>query len=338
VTRRALVGVATAALVLLAGACADDDGEAPAGSSAPATSTRTTAPPPPPALPDGAAWDRDFPDPFVVTVDGVHHAYSTTSGGLETPHLSSPDLTGWDGPDDALDGVAPWATASSTWAPTLLHREGRYLLYFTAQVTGTDRHCIGVAAATSPAGPFTHDQGEPLLCPHDMGGAIDPSPFVDDDGTAWLLWKNDGITLRRESAIWSQPLSADGRSLAGDPTPLIATDQRWEYPHVEAPSMARAGDTYWLAYSGNWWNQAAYGIGLARCASPNGPCDKPYDAPVIASGPGAEGPGGAEFFRDRSGRLLIAYHAWLDEPGYPGHRALHVEPVTVEGETLELGR
>jgi hypothetical protein len=25
--------------------------------------------------------------------------------------------------------------------------------------------------------------------------------------------------------------------------------------------------------------------------------------------------------------VLLAFHAWLDEPGYPGHRALHLATV-----------
>ena len=91
--------------------------------------------------------------------------------------------------------------------------------------------------------------------------------------------------------------------------------------------MAVVDGTYWLAYSANWWNQAAYGVGLARCESVAGPCTKPWDHPVLASSPGRFGPGGAEFFRGGAGELLVAYHAWLDEPGYPGHRALHLAPV-----------
>jgi hypothetical protein len=137
--------------------------------------------------------------------------------------------------------------------------------------------------------------------------------------------------LRQQSAIWSQRLSNDGRELVGMPVKLIATDQTWEYPHVEAPSMARIGDAYWLLYSGNWWDDAAYGIGLARCETPTGPCVKPFDGPVVASAPGAQGPGGAEFFVDGTGRLLVAYHAWLGTPGYPGHRALFIARVDTSG-------
>ncbi|MCZ7525294.1 MAG: hypothetical protein M5U14_02220 [Acidimicrobiia bacterium] len=95
--------------------------------------------------------------------------------------------------------------------------------------------------------------------------------------------------------------------------------------------MARVGGRYWLAYSGNWWNQDAYGVGLARCESPRGPCEKPFDHAVLVTRPGAEGPGGLEFFRDAAGTLRVVYHAWLDTPGYPGSRALWIDGVDVSG-------
>lgn len=297
------------------------------------SSTVTTEPLDPPVLPSGPAWPLDFPDPFLLGDDRLHHAYATTSGFFQTQYLQAPDLSAWDGPREVLPDAPPWAVPLSVWAPAVLERGDGAVLYFTAQVGGTDMHCIASAVGASPSGPFEHLDDEPLLCPTELGGSIDPSPFVDVDQTLHLLWKNDGVTLRQESAIWSQRLSADGRSLVGEPALLIRTDQRWEYPHVEAPSMARIGDEYWLLYSGNWWNQGAYGIGAARCTSPRGPCEKPFDGPVLTSRAGAFGPGGAEFFRDRSGRLLVAYHAWLSEPGYPGHRALHV----AEAEVLGIG-
>lgn len=284
----------------------------------------------PPSIPTGPAFVHDFPDPFILWTGNEYHAMSTSSGLLLVQHLDAPDFTDWVGPNELLASTPTWATPYSTWAPALLSIGDRHLLYFTAQVAGTSMHCISVAVADSLDGPYRDPRRTPMLCPATAGGAIDPSPFVDRDGSAWLLWKNDGITLRRESAIWSQRLSSDGTALVGEPTELIATDQTWEYPHVEAPSMARVGDTYWLVYSGNWWNSAAYGVGLARCAGPTGPCTKPFDHPVLASRPGAEGPGGAEFFVDATGRLLVAYHAWLDTPGYPGHRALFVALVDAD--------
>ena len=292
------------------------------------TSTSTTIASP--ELPEGPSFDRDFPDPFVTWTGTGYHAVSTASGFVQLPHLDGRDLGHWSGPTDLLDETPLWATPLSTWAPAVLHAGDRYLVYFTAEIRGTKTHCVSVASGPTIDGPFRDERAEPLLCPQALGGAIDPSPFVDRDGSSWLLWKNDGVTLRRESGIWSQRLSDDGLQLVGEPVELIATDQNWEFPHVEAPSMVRVGSTYWLAYSGNWWNQPAYGIGLARCASPAGPCTKPFDHALLSSRPGREGPGGGEFFTDSAGRLLLAFHAWLDTPGYPGHRALFVVAVTLD--------
>ena len=302
----------------------------------PAASPPTTDPPvttstssvttlgPPPDLSADPVWDLDFPDPFVLATLGRHYAFATTSGRIQVQRLDAGSLEDWRGPSEVLPDLPSWASDYSSWAPALLASGDGYLLYYTARVEGTDQHCISYAEGSEPDGPFVDDSERPWLCPVDLGGAIDPSPFVDADGAVHLLWKNDGVTLRRESAIWSQPLTRDGRSFVGEPVRLIETDQDWEYPHIEAPSMARVDGTYWLAYSANWWNQPAYGVGLARCTSPTGPCEKPFDGPVLASTDGAQGPGGAEFFVDERGRVLWAYHAWTDEPGYPGHRALHV--------------
>lgn len=293
--------------------------------SAPAA-PMTTGPTAPPADPIGLrVWEHDFPDPFVLVVDGEYYAYATQAGSLHIQRLRGESPSDWHDLGEALVELPGWAAPLSTWAPSVLPVPGGYVLYYAALVAGTETHCIGAASATAPGGPFADRSSEPFHCPIDAGGAIDPSPFVDRDGRAFLLWKNDGVTLRQDSAIWSLPLTADGAA-AGTSTQLIATDQAWELPHVEAPSMVERAGTYWLAYSGNWWNQAAYGVGLARCESPAGPCTKPMDGPVLRSAPGMLGPGGLELFHDRDGTLLAAFHAWREDPGYPGDRALWIAP------------
>jgi len=354
------VSAAAILLALVAAACTTD-GESSVPSNgtttvpeprltAPATAPPTSTPPtstPPTATgepvrylaPSDAGttvWPNNFPDPFVLVADDTLHAFSTASGLVNIPHLTGTDVDDWTGPDDALIATADWARGLSTWAPAILATDDRYVLYSAPLVRGTDQHCVSVAVADHPAGPYLDDSAQPFLCPRDLGGAIDPSPFVDTDGTPYLLWKNDGITLRREASIWIQPLRDDGLALAGPAVRLIDTDQTWEFPHVEAPSMTRRPDgTYWLAYSGNWWNQPAYGIGLARCASATGPCTKPFDGPIVASGPGAEGPGGAEFF-DHEG-LHIAFHAWNGPVGDNAARVLRVATLDLDGNDHVVG-
>lgn len=306
--------------------------------AAPSTAVPATSPTAPAALATGEVWPLDFPDPFVLAADGSYHAFGTTSGRIQVQRLDAADGATWTGPDEALVAEPAWAIPRSAWAPAVLEVEDGYVLYYAVGVAGTDQHCISVADAPTPTGPYRDESTEPLVCPADTGGAIDANPFRDEDGSLHLLWKNDGITLRSESRIWSQMLSADGRRTIGPPRALIATDQAWEFPHVEAPSMLLAGDTYWLAYSANWWNQEAYGIGLARCETVMGPCTKPFDGPILSSAPEQFGPGGAELFIDDTGRPLLVYHAWRDEPGYPGHRALHIEPIDLDADPPVVGR
>lgn len=322
----------------LAVACSGHRHPAPRATSPSAATTSTKAgTQPTPAFPPGRAWENDFPDPYVVVVDGVYYAFATESGLLHIQGLHGTASTRLLGLRDVLPVLPRWAEPLSSWAPAVLSRGNDFVLYYTALVAGTDRHCIGVAVAPRPQGPYRDTSAKPFLCPHEQGGAIDPSPFLNDDGSLFLLWKNDGITLRQESAIWSQPLRSDGLALTGTPARLIRTDQAWEFPHVEAPSMTRVGDSYWLAYSANWWNQPGYGVGIARCTTPRGPCNKPLDRAVLRSRPGAEGPGGLEFFRSGAGPLFAVYHAWRSKPGYPGARALWITRVTIAGGRVEFG-
>ena len=55
----------------------------------------------------------------------------------------------------------------------------------TARDIASDKQCIGVAAAPAPEGPFDADDAAPLVCEADIGGSIDASSFVDDDGTPY---------------------------------------------------------------------------------------------------------------------------------------------------------
>ena len=53
---------------------------------------------------------------------------------------------------------------------------------------------------------------------------------------------------------------------------ILGPSEPWEGTIVEAPDMVAAWGTYWLIFSGNWYDSPAYGIGVAACQSPLGPC------------------------------------------------------------------
>src|SRR3712207_4078397 len=97
----------------------------------------------------------DFPDPFVLEVDGTYYAYATNGPRGNVQTLTSTDLVDWQPGKDALPQLGRWAYEGKTWAPEVLALEnGTYVLYYTANAADFGRQCIGVAVAAQPEGPF----------------------------------------------------------------------------------------------------------------------------------------------------------------------------------------
>jgi hypothetical protein len=269
---------------------------------------------------EGAVFPFDFADPFVLRVGSTFYAYSTNAGGGTIQIIRSQDLRTWEWLGNALAALPAWAAPDTTWAPSVVARPGGYVAYYTTRDAASGRQCISRAIASRPDGPFVDTSTGPLVCQLDLGGSIDPSPFVDVDGTLWLVWKSDGV-----DRIWSMPMRADGLAPAWWPTALLAPDQAWEHGVIEGPSMTFAAGRYWLFYSGGSWNGAGYAQSYATCAGPAGPCTKPQAGPLLASHGTIAGPGGGEVFTDTMGGAWLAYHAYtVPAVGYPNSRTLHL--------------
>jgi hypothetical protein len=275
----------------------------------------------PPVSPDPASpgllvsSGQDQSDPLLYATEGRYFLYTSGQPGpptINVPVSSSTDFTTWSPFTDALPQLPGWALPGYTWAPDI-HRFGStYVLYFTAAITGSSptMQCIGVAVGSSPTGPFV-PTATPFICPITQGGAIDPRVFTDASGTNWMLWKSDQNIggASTPTKLWSQPLAADGLSLTGPPALLMSPDEPWQGTIVEAPDMVQVGGTYWVFYSGNWFNEPAYGIGAARCAGPEGPCSDTSTLPLLGSNSQGAGPGEASVFEDPSGVWML-YSPW----------------------------
>ena len=275
---------------------------------------------------------RDFPDPFVLNTGELYLAFGTNSGQTNVQVLSSRDLQQWDTEPDALPILPYWATRGNTWAPVVLPRRESYLLFYTVRETRAQRQAISVATSAQPGGPYVDTSSAPLIYQLDLGGSIDPSPFVDIDDTAHLLWKADANAINQPASLWIQQLNDDGTTMIGEPVRLLDHDADWETPLIEAPSLVTKGDIYYLFYSANWWNTDRYSIGYATAPHLRGPYTKiTTERPWFASDSLAAGPGGQEWFVDRSGQLRMAYHAWTPgRVGYPrGARSLHLATVSI---------
>jgi beta-xylosidase len=350
-----LVAVATLATAITEYA---DEGSArpvspTAGTAAAPSVVPAPTPPPPPAAPEPTAAPdplspvppadgRDAPDPFVVR-DGDRWAlYTTQVGFMNVPVAVSDDLATWSAPVDALPELPLWSEWGSTWAPGVLRRPGGFVLYFAARSRALGLQCIGVATASSAAGPFVSPDPEPLVCQSELGGSIDPYPFVDRDGRAYLLWKSDENAFGNTSHLYGQRLRPDGLAVEGDAVNLLANDAGWETPLIENPALLAAADTYVLLYSGGWWESAGYGTGYATCTTPLGPCVKvTTEGPVLGSQGTEAGTGGACVMTGLAGDHWLAYHAWTTGAvgyGSTGVRALRFAKLEWRGDSLSVTR
>lgn len=283
---------------------------------------------------DNPVYAADFPDPYVLRVGENYYAFSTNVGDIHIPTLSAPNLTDWRFVGDALPQLPAWAaqTTGLTWAPSVLPRADGYVLYYTTRHAASGRQCISRATSEEATGPYVDRSTEPLICQPALGGSIDPSPFVDEDGTAYLLWKNDGNCCGLPVSLWIQLLSDDGLQLQGEPSELIERDLLWELPLIENPTLWEHEGMYYLFYSANWWESRYYAVGYAVCETVTGPCVKPLNVPLFKATDTVLGPGGESLFTDTEGNLWMVYHAWTAPyASYPeGARRMYIDPVTFE--------
>jgi beta-xylosidase len=330
---------------------------APGGSSTGPVQSDTNADP----TPGADSWAViDAPDPFVLRVDpsfcaadngGVapgacYYAYSTMVLYNPVPVWRSSDLTHWhmagiDGSDADTwpDGTAvdpntfsPWSKYFDKWAPSVIQVGGQYVMWYAARSKASNQHCLGVAVASSPDGPFT-DAKSPY-CRDGEGGVIDPSPFVDTNGKRYLTYKTEifgGI-------IHAAQLSGDGTTLLSEGT-LLTNGGGWELPRIEGPTLWWSPSGIFLFYSAGAWEDGSYVVGVARCNGPLGPCSRAYSTPVLGSRGSARGPGGQTPFVDAGGVVWLAFHSWTSpDVGYPdGARSIHLLHVSWPGGNPKVG-
>ncbi len=306
------------------------------------------------------AFAMDAPDPDVVLDGSTYYAFTTgTDLGNSLQALvdtSGSPATGW-GPytttgygSTALPSPPSWETPGTQTSPGVFSWDGQWLMYYDAATDGrpgdSGADCLSVASAATltPSDPvFTDTSTGPLLCKPALGGAIDPSPFVDQaTGLAYLTWKSNDGGSSQPAKLWSQQLSPDGLSLVGAPHLLLTQDTAqfpWETT-IEDPDMVQVGATYFLTFSAGTWDSANYGEAVATCDGPVGPCTQTETQPFLGSYTGAAGPGGGSFFQDANGNWYLAYAAWppgctsYTGDGCVGARQLFVAPATFSPASL----
>ena len=317
------------ALASAAAGCAEDEGGG-GGGGASATSAA------PPRQFTNPVLDGNFADPHVLKVGDTWYAYATGDLIVNLQVARSADLVRWERLDDALPELPEWSVLQKglTWAPEVAQTPAGFVLYYTLRHAASGRQCISVAVAPRPEGPFQDTRSRPLVCQERLGGSIDPHHFVDRDGRAYLLWKNDGNCCDLPTELWGQRLDRDGLALVGKPVRLGArNDAEWEGALIEAPTLWREGDTYYLFFSANDYGSSLYAVGYATAGRVLGPYRDAPENPILATGTGvANGPGGQAIVRGPGGGLWFAYHAWGELVGDDagGQRSMWLDRLSFE--------
>jgi len=178
-----------------------------------ATALQSLAPAP---AGDPAGWGtRNAHDPTVVRdTDGTWYMFSTdAAAGADAVaagvHVRrSTDLVTWTFVGTALDGVPAaafeWSQAPGLWAPEVVRWPApgaavqtsaddadavRWHMYYSASTFGSNTSAIGLAVASSLAGPW-QDRGVVVgtRAGTDSQNAIDAAVTVDRSGTPWLTY------------------------------------------------------------------------------------------------------------------------------------------------------
>jgi hypothetical protein len=151
--------------------------------------------------------------------------------------FSSSNLTDWtDHGVIVSQNKVKWvdSTTFSMWAPDCITRNGKYYFYFPANARGSSGRGfgIGVAVADNPTGPFA-PQPEPIKNVH----GIDPCPFIDKDGQAYLYYSMGNLFVAK--------LKENMLELAADPQVVLDLPKDGL---KEGPYLFERNGIYYMTY------------------------------------------------------------------------------------------
>jgi beta-xylosidase len=211
-----------------------------------------------------------------------------------------------------------WGEPNSAWAAQVVPKDGKFYYFVTVKGNRTaPGNNIGVAVADSPTGPFKDAIGKPLVRDSMTPKAtrpwedIDPTVWIDDDGTPWMSWGNGDCYLVK---LKPNMIELDGAI------------ERIDLPHyVEGPWLYKRDKLHYLVYAAIVPPLGSEQIAYATADKITGP----WNYCGIITGPAKNSftihPGVIEF----KGQSYFFYHyAGLTlngEKGALGRRAVCVE-------------
>lgn len=282
--------------------------------------------------------DVPVADPFVYEEDGVYYLYGTDdANGSErgVPVLVSTDLVNWENKGYAFEPSETTWSKRNYWGPEMAKVGDDYYLYFNGSPNESpdppwNMH-LCIAKGTSPLGPFKEFRA-PFYKPAPPEEAIDQNVFIDDDGTAYLVFTQ---VIMGRNDIRVVKLKDNMVEFDGEPLLAVYPTQEWECrpmgggKHLvnEGGAMLKHEGYYYLTYTGNSFTDPNYAIGYATSKSPLGPWKKYEGNPILSKTDAIHGPGNGMFVKSPDGtETFIVYHTHF-KPGQIGPRKVAIDRV-----------
>ncbi len=277
-----------------------------------------------------------FADPFVWKSGDTYYAIGTGEQeakgqtlGKVFPIIQSDDFIQWKFASSAMVRPDP-KLGTHFWAPEVAHVDGKFYLYYSVGFEDK-QHQLRVAVSDSPQGPY-HDSDKALIDPSDCPFAIDPHPYMDDDGQWYLFYARDFLDASPGARAGTALAARRMKSMTElDPQETVVLRARndwqrfqanrpmynrvWDWHTLEGPFISKHEGRYYCFYSGGRWETDTYGVDYGVADHILGP----YSDAGNESGPRVLrtipnhviGPGHNSIITGPDGESdFIIYHAW----------------------------
>ena len=181
----------------------------------------------------------DYSDPDVIRVgDDFYMTASSFASVPALPILHSRDLVHWTLVNHAIRRL-PAAFdlpqhGNGVWAPSIRYHDGAYYIFY-----GDPDRGIFMVKTRDVRGAWD----APVLV-REAKGWIDPCPFWDDDGNAYLVHAFANSRAGVKSILHVNRMSHDGRRLLDDGT--LVFDGHANHPTIEGPKFYKRDGWYYI--------------------------------------------------------------------------------------------
>ena len=183
----------------------------------------------------------DYSDPDAIRVG--RDFYLTASSFCNTPGLPvlhSKDLVNWKVISYALPNI-PYERykkpmhGCGVWAPSIRYYNGEFVIFFPMPDEG-----IFVTKAKDPKGKWS----EPVAI-FEGKGWIDPCPFIDDDGKAYMVNAYAKSRIGFKSVLSITELSSDLTKMTGEPVKVFDGNLNDQHT-IEGPKLYKRNGWYYI--------------------------------------------------------------------------------------------